>query len=703
VPPVTTVDPQEVPATPDPAASEEDIPEHAGPTPPRTGRLAGRTLALHAAVIVGLALVSVVMWWHVWITGHPTQSVVCQCGDISEELGYLAWMPYALAHLHNPLLSHAIYAGQGGANMLANTSNLAMATLLAPVTWLFGPVATFNVAVTLAPVVSGWSFFLVARRLTSFVPGQIAGAVLYGFAPTIVTSVTVGHFFLAWMWFPPLAFLCLYDLLVDRRHRPVTMGVALGLLVVLQFFSGTELLAMSGVVAAIGLLAAVIAAPQQAWARHRRIAVGVGAAAVTAGVLLAYPLWFVIDGPQRVVGLAWPGTSRFGSYLSAIVTAGPGVTQASPLLRLSGYYGPSGPPVVFLGWGVIVFLALSAVVWYRRRLAWVVLALGAASWALSLGPGPKRHGHDVGIWLPDRALMHIPLLNQIIPARFSALTGLAAALLLTISLDCWWKAGRLWIARRRVARAPAHAPAPGAGRRGPGLVWAGLLTAVVIAALVPVATSYRFPLVLEGGPVPAWFTTAAARLDPGTVVLTVPYPSSGLPQAMGWQAEADLRFRLVSGYAIVPGRDGRHSAAASPFGGADALFDRLSFGLAGPQPTGTAAQRVEVWNTLHRWGVQVVVVTPVGRDPSYATAYFTAVFGRAPRAEDGSWAWHGFVGGRPVALPPGTIARCAADPDATAAGPDGGPAQRPPVAAAACVLAAARVEQQKVIALTGRT
>lgn len=638
-----------------------------------------KVVCLHAAVIAGLLLVSVVMWWHVWVTGHPTSSVVCQCGDISEELGYLAWTPYALAHLHNLFLSHAIYAGQGGANMLANTSNLFLGTLLAPVTWLFGPVATFNVAVTLAPVVSGWCFFLAARRLTTFVPVQIAAAAFYGFSPTIVTSEPVGHFFLAWMVFPPLAFLCLHDLLVTRRHRPLVMGVALGLVVVLQFFCGTELLAMSGVIGAIGLAVALALAPRRAWADRRRIAQGFGAAVVTAGVLLAYPLWFVLDGPQRVIGLAWPGTSRFGSLLSSVVAAGPGVTQVSPLLRLSGYYGPSGPAVVFLGWGIVLFLGLSVVVWFRLRLAWVVVAAGAASWAFSLGPGPMHHGHDTGIWLPARLLAHLPLLDEIIPARFSSVTDLAAALLLVIAADRWWQVGRAWLDRRLEPSSARHARAASARLLRAG--WGGLLTLCLVATLVPVAVSYRFPLVLHGGTVPRWFTTAALRLPAGTVVLTVPYPSSGLPQAMGWQAASSLRFRLVSGYAIVPGRDGKHSAAASPLGGADALFDSLSFGLAGPLPSGSPGQLTEVRRTLERWGVHVVVVTTVGRDPAYTLGYFTAVFGRPPRSEDGSWAWYGLSAQPILRVPTGSLDVCAGRAQ------NGGPGTVP-----ACVLAAARTQ-----------
>jgi hypothetical protein len=288
--------------------------------------------------------------------------------------------------------------------------------------------------------------------------------------------------------------------------------------------------------------------------------------------------------------------------------------------------------------------------------------------------------------MPDRALLHIPLLNQIIPARFSSLTGLAAALLVGISADRWWRFGRERLARRRAAppadRSPAdRSPADRspAGRGGVG--WAGVVSLALVAALVPVASSYRFPFVVKGGDVPRWFTTAAPRLAAGTVVLTVPYPSSGLPQAMGWQAVGGLHFRLVSGYAIVPGRDGRHSAAASPLGGADAIFDRLSFGLAGPEPTGKPAELAEVRSTLRRWGVQVVVVTTVGRDPSYSAAYFTAVLGRPPRVEDGAWAWHGIDPGRPLTLAPGTLGTCAATGSGGVRGPE---------AAAGCVLSAAR-------------
>ncbi|MGH9029497.1 MAG: hypothetical protein ACRDV4_07770, partial [Acidimicrobiales bacterium] len=463
-------------------------------------------------MIAGFTLLSVLMWWHVWITGHPTSTLTCQCSDPGEEIWYLEWTPWAIAHLHNPLLSNAIFAGQGGANMLVNTSWIVFAALFAPVTWIFGPIATFNVAVTLAPVVSGWCFFLAARKVTRFVPGQVVAAALYGFSPTIVSSDPVGHFFLIWEFFPPLVFLCLHDLFVTRRHRPLLIGAALGLLVAVQFFSSTELLAIEGVIGAVGMVCAAVFSPIQAWARRRHILLGLGAGAVVSGVLLAYPAWFALDGPRRVVGLAWPATPGYGAPLSSVVSAGSGVTHGSDLLRLSGYYGNAGPVATYLGVGLLVFLAVSAALWFRNRLAWVFVVTGAVAWSLTLGPHlvPRRASTN-GYWLPYRAIWRIPLLGQIVPVRFAALTGFAAAMLLALSADAWWR----WGCERIAGRGPR--PARGAldARR----VAVGVVVACASAAVViPIGLDYSLPYTVHRSEVPAWFTYVAPHLPGSSVV-----------------------------------------------------------------------------------------------------------------------------------------------------------------------------------------
>lgn len=191
-------------------------------------------------------------------------------------------------------------------------------------------------------------------------------------------------------------------------------------------------------------------------------------------------------------------------------------------------------------------------------------------------------------------------------------------------------------------------------------MWGTAVGAMCAASLVPIALTYSLPFTVHDEPIPSWFTEVAPHLSSSSVLLTFPYPYSGLPQAMGWQADDALHFRITSGYAIVPGRDGRHSAAISVFGGSEAVLDDLSFGLSGPLPVPTPRTVSSMRRTLARRGVTVVVVTQVGRDPVYAAGYLTEVLGRAPRLQDGAWVWYGLGRAPPLVLPASTLSACVA-------------------------------------------
>ena len=65
-------------------------------------------------------------------------------------------------------------------NLLANTGVLGIGVPLAPVTWVFGPIATLNVALTVAPVLSALGMFVLLRRWVHWVPAAFVGGLLYG-------------------------------------------------------------------------------------------------------------------------------------------------------------------------------------------------------------------------------------------------------------------------------------------------------------------------------------------------------------------------------------------------------------------------------------------------------------------------------------------------------------------------------------------
>jgi hypothetical protein len=141
-----------------------------------------RSHAFRALAVAGLIylVVSVVLWSGVWMH-HPTATTTCGCGDASLFTWFLAWPAHAIAHGLDPFYSTALFHPQG-INLLTNTGVVAIGTVLAPVTWLFGPVATLNVALTLSPVLSGLAMFVLLRRWVTWVPAAFVGGLFYGFS-----------------------------------------------------------------------------------------------------------------------------------------------------------------------------------------------------------------------------------------------------------------------------------------------------------------------------------------------------------------------------------------------------------------------------------------------------------------------------------------------------------------------------------------
>jgi len=606
-------------------------------------------LRVHLAVIAGLALASLLVWWHAWGAGSPTSTITCACGDPSQELWLFAWIPHALSHGMDPLFTNLLESGQGGVNIMWDANSLLLAFVLSPVTALFGPVASFNVAALLGPVVSGWCFFLAARKVSSFVPGQIAAAFLYGFAPFVIWNAPFGHVNLTWLFFPPLAFTLLYDLCFAPERRPQRIGRWLGALIVVQFFSGTEILAISGVGFVIGLVLTIVFAPRFVWALRRRFLIAGAWAVGISACVLAYPVFFAMFGPRHIVGLPWtPKVTQSESVPPAtILNAGPS-HLGNGILNQLGNPGAAGPPVGFLGIALVTGIIVSAIVWFRERLAWVLVGTAVVSIFVSFGPTLDRVAPNGTViltqrspwWLPGRWLAHVPVVQDILPSRFASLTIFAVALLLTISADRWWRF-RAPLARWLRAEVPS-------------LGWGAAVTAVTAVVLFPVVATYGLPFAGQRDPTPAWFTTDTAHLRPRTRVLVLPTDFATVTRVMSWQAEKGLPFALEGGYAVTPKPNAGFKYSLTPLG-AGAVLDNLAANM--PEP-GTPGQAALVRSALERWGVGVVIVVDQGGPADYSAAYLTAVLGRMPEYVAHSWVWRNVGRAPSLQLTASALATC---------------------------------------------
>ncbi len=139
----------------------------------------------------------------------------------------MAWPAWAITHLHGLFFSGAVNVPHG-ANLLSNTSGTLVGVVLAPVTWLFGPVTATNVALTLAPALSAWGCFAAVRPLVTWKPGAIPAGLVYGYSAAIVTSLALGHVSVTLLVIPPLLFTTLHEIVIRQEHSVRRDGARAG-------------------------------------------------------------------------------------------------------------------------------------------------------------------------------------------------------------------------------------------------------------------------------------------------------------------------------------------------------------------------------------------------------------------------------------------------------------------------------------------
>jgi hypothetical protein len=582
-----------------------------------------RALLRHVLFIALFAVPAVVLWWHVW-SGHPSSTLTCGCGDPGQQVWFTAWPAYAIGHLHSLVFSGAVNVPDG-ANLLSNTSGTLVGVLLAPVTWTAGPIAATNVALTLAPALSAWACFVALRPLVSWWPGAVVGGLVFGYSAAVVTSLFFGHVSVTWLVVPPLLFTLLHEIVIGQEHSVRADGLALAALLVVQFLISPEVLVMCLLFAIVGLLAVIVVGWRRVRVRARHAlpagALGVGVAAV----LLAYPAWFGVAGPQAVTGVLFVLAPVSGVPLSGLILPGPFTARGAVLVRYGGYLGRGGPPPDYLGPGLAA-VAGALVVARRRPIVWLLLFLAAVSVWLSLGGylfgAPPSWSH---LWLPWRTLSRLPVLKQIVPDQFSPFLALFVAFLLGIGLDEFtgrlrrWRWTAAWRDRGRAA-----------------LAWSAAVL-VGLLALVPVFATVDVPLTVQAVRLPAYMGRVAPTLPAGTVLLTIPFAVSGITQPMLWQAVDVMHFRLAGAALKTPNPRGGAVGQGAP-GSARRILTTLSE-LGSPLPTGTPQQLLEVRRAVQTWQVDQVVISGSSRDPVFASGFLTMALGFAPAYVDGAYVW----------------------------------------------------------------
>jgi hypothetical protein len=442
-------------------------------------------------------------------------------------------------HGESPLFTTLVNA-PFGVNLMANTSILAFALPLAPVTLAFGPGVSALVLLTLAPAATAAAWYhVMSRHIVGSRPAAFLGGLFAGFAPAMVSHDT-GHPNIVAQFVLP--YLLLAVLRLREPGRAVRTGLRLAALVVVQVFINEEMLFLTAVTILLFLLAVLVLRPSVVLGHLRAGLVAAGVAAGVAGVILAYPLWYQFFGPMAYRGLP-TFVLDYGTDLASF-----------PAFASESLVGPSADRSLsanlteqnaFYGWPLLVVLAV-IVVWLRRDL--VVRGLTATALLLailSLGRTVTVHCTATGVWAPWALVSHLPLFDSVVPTRLTLFVTPLIAILLALAVA-------------RAAEGRTRSDGTGAVDAGGGLgrIGAATLVAAVLAALGLIAPT---PIdVAPNSATPHFFTSGAWRrvIGDGGCVLPVHLDWDENVDVMQWQLAADLRFVTPGGYYLAPAPTG---------------------------------------------------------------------------------------------------------------------------------------------------
>lgn len=471
-------------------------------------------------VLLGYAAASVVLIGRFWLRA-PHDAVV---GSFGADQGFFSW---SLVHWvetlignQAPFLTDRIDAPQGF-NLAWATTIPGPAILLAPLTAVAGPLASYNLLAIAAPALAAWTAYLLCRHITRSALAAIVGGWAFGFS-SYMLGQTLNHVNLALVWALPLIVLMVIRL-IERSVRPRRGMAALAALIAMQFLTFTEVAATATVVGTLTLACALALGPADLRSRIIRalpwlagayaIALAVVSPLLIAALLHPNPIderirpdLYPLDLKNLIVPtvVTWAGGQRF---------LGDSLQFVGNVTEQLGYLGP-----------VLIIVALGGLLrWRRERWTWVIAFAILLSIVLALG-ARLTIGGDPHMTMPWQLFTHLPLIKLALPTRIVVFAWLGISILVALFV---------------VPRARDE-PAVVALR----LVVAGI--ALICLLPVPRADLWRTDLHTPPGIASG---AATDEIPDDAVVLILPYSFRG--NGMYWQALAKMRYRMAGGYSAA--------------------------------------------------------------------------------------------------------------------------------------------------------
>jgi hypothetical protein len=294
------------------------------------------------------------------------------------------WVAHQLMHLGNPWATRAI-AAPVGAQLGLHALLPLPGVLLAPVTLIFGPSASYNLLSIALPGLLCYATYRVARLWLPSQPGAIAAGAFFGLSSLLVWRSWYHLNLAAGELFIPIAL----EAAVRLTRRPgwrqaVILGVVLGAAVL----TDQEMAVLVVFVAVLALIPWLIRRTAPGTVAKLRAA---GLAAAVA-LVLASPQLIAIVQQARSGGMTSPPGSLQASYRGYSGSL-PDMFAPSPRIADFGlghlgfiFHGPLSDGVPTFGLLLSVLAGAGTAAQWRRVSTWLLAFCWLACAALALGP-----------------------------------------------------------------------------------------------------------------------------------------------------------------------------------------------------------------------------------------------------------------------------------------------------------------------------
>jgi 4-amino-4-deoxy-L-arabinose transferase-like glycosyltransferase len=414
------------------------------------------------------------------------------------------WLNRALATGTPPYHFATLYAPDGATNYLHSLNPIEIVLTL-PVQWLFGPIASYNVAAVSALVFGALGAYLLARDVAGSRMAGFAAGLVFGFAPRQFAQL-LGHLDVASIQFVALGVWCHHRGLRAKGRRALTWLLwCAACIAACALTHPYALIAIVLIVALAGLYRSLEWRKQRAWiVQTARTLLSLVVGLVVVAPLLYAMAWQLAgpDAPRRreIPAEIWEERTLFSADLAAYVIPSPfhplwGAAARSNLEMVTGGHAEK---VVFPGYAA-VGLGLIGVVAratrQRARLWWIAGLVGAV---LSLGPSLRVGGTTTGTTLPAIWFYFLVPGSEMmrVPARFSMILMLGLAVCSGLGARVLWERIRVSSWRRAAMAA---------------------VPLLIMFEYLPV------PYPTSASSVEPWHEAVGARPGTGSAVLEVPF------------------------------------------------------------------------------------------------------------------------------------------------------------------------------------